>query len=60
MSDQPDEEKIEVVLSVRLPMSVRVLGWLSTVTRREYEGEIYMRQTGKFLEFFRVVKGGEA
>lgn len=26
MSDQANEEKIEVVLAVRLPMSVRVLG----------------------------------
>lgn len=58
MSDQDNEEKIEVVLAVRLPMSVRVLGWLVTVTRKEYGQEIYMRQTGKFLEFFRVVKGG--
>lgn len=57
MSDENNEEKIEVVLAVRLPMSVRVLGWLSTVTRKEYGQEIYMRQTGNYLEFFRVVKG---
>lgn len=58
MSDQTDEEKIEVVLAVRLPMSVRVLGWLSTVTRKEYGQEIYMRQKDSYLEFFRVVKEG--
>lgn len=60
MSDQTDEDKIEVVLSVRLPLSVKVLGWLSTVTREEYGQEIYMRQTGSYLEFFKVLKGGEA
>ena len=58
MSDEDNEEKIEVVLAVRLPMSVKVLGHMATVLRKEYEQEIYMRQTGDYLEFFRVVKEG--
>ena len=52
MNDEDNEEKIEVVLAVRLPITCTLLTVLCDAVNKEYGG-LYMRQTSDFLEFFR-------
>jgi hypothetical protein len=52
------DEKTEIVLTVRLPISCSLLTVLCDAVNKDYGG-LYMRQTGDFLEFLRVVKEGE-
>ena len=52
------DEKTEIVLTVRLPISRSLLSVLCDAMNKEYGG-LYMRQTGEVLEFFRVLKGGK-
>ena len=53
-----NDEKTEIVLTVRLPISCSFLTVLCDAMNKEYGG-LYMRQTGGVLEFFRVLKGGK-
>lgn len=52
------DEKTEIVLTVRLPISCSLLTVLCDAVYKEY-GEVYTKQFGEFLQFFRVLKGGK-
>ena len=51
-------EKTEIVLTVRLPISCSSLTVLINAVTTEH-GEVYMKQFGEFLQFFKVLKGGK-
>jgi hypothetical protein len=52
------DEKTEIVLAVRLPISCSLLTVLCDAVTTEH-GEVYMRISGDFLHFYRVLKGGK-
>lgn len=52
------DEKTEIVLTVRLPISCSFLTVLINAVTTEH-GEVYIKQFGEYLQFFRVLKGGK-
>lgn len=52
------DEKTEIVLTLRLPVSCSLLTVLINAVTTEH-GEVYMKQFGEFLQVFRVLKGGK-
>jgi hypothetical protein len=52
------DENTEIVLTVRLPISCSLLTVLCDAVTTEH-GDVYTKQFGEFLQFFRVLKGGE-
>ena len=51
------DEKTEIVLTVRLPISCSLLTVLCDAVTTEH-GDVYMKQFGEYLQFFRVLKEG--
>jgi hypothetical protein len=52
------DEKTEIVLAVRLPISCSLLTLLCNAVTTEH-GDVYMRISGDFLHFYRVLEGGK-
>ena len=49
-------EERDVVLSIKLPVSITVLGYVSRALTKTYGREVYMEQNGQHLEFIRTIK----
>lgn len=49
-------EQRDVVLSIKLPVSLTVLGYVTRALTKTYGRQIYMEQNGQHLEFIRWIK----
>lgn len=48
-------EKRDLLLSIKLPVPVRLLGQIVTYLTKEFGTEIEMKQNGEHLEFIRTL-----
>lgn len=48
-------EKRDVLLSIKLPVPLRILGQIITYLTKEFGTEIEMKQNGEHLEFTRTL-----
>lgn len=49
-------EQRDVVLSIKLPVSITVLGYVTRALTKTYGREVHMEQNGQHLEFIRTIK----
>lgn len=49
-------EQRDVVLSIKLPVSINVLGYVTRALTKAYGREVYMKQNGQHLEFIRTTE----
>lgn len=49
-------EQRDVVLSIKLPVSITVLGYVTRALTKTYGRQVYMEQNGQHLEFIHTTE----
>jgi len=57
--DGHKSESIEILLVVKLPVKSSLLVGLCDVLTKQFGKNVFMRQQGQFMEFYKMLKGGE-